>query len=57
MNHDSNIFDNPEEFMPERYLDDNGSLKDAIPDTVGLGHASFGAGRRYSTSYYTFTLV
>ena len=46
MNRDTNHFPDPEEFRPERYLNEAGELLESISDTHGQGHFSFGAGRR-----------
>lgn len=43
MLHDPNTFDNPFEFIPERYLDDDGNLDPSVPDSEMAG---FGFGRR-----------
>lgn len=50
MNRDPNFFPDYDVFRPERYLNAEGELNDIIPDTHGLGHLSFGAGKRYATS-------
>ena len=47
MHHDPKIFQDPDEFRPERYLNSEGGLSEAIPDTHQLGHMSFGTGRRF----------
>lgn len=46
MNHDPKCFPDHDVFRPERYLDDEGRLTDAIPNTHHLGHLTFGTGRR-----------
>ncbi|KIP04732.1 hypothetical protein PHLGIDRAFT_75427 [Phlebiopsis gigantea 11061_1 CR5-6] len=46
MNHDPAVFAGPDVFCPERYLDRNGHARYPVQDTMGFGHASFGAGRR-----------
>ncbi|KAF7790546.1 hypothetical protein EIP86_001502 [Pleurotus ostreatoroseus] len=45
-NRDTTYFSNPEEFRPERYLSPSGELSEAIPNTHGQGHLSFGSGKR-----------
>lgn len=45
MNHDPAVFPEPDEFRPERHLDESGNPKE-IPDTHGEGHLSYGTGRR-----------
>ena len=49
MNRDPDYFPDYDVFRPGRYLDAEGELNDLIPDTHGLGHLSFGAGKRYFT--------
>ena len=46
MNHDPTVFDAPETFRPERFLDATGVADVAPPDTHGMGHVTFGFGRR-----------
>ncbi|KAJ3521356.1 hypothetical protein NM688_g9026 [Phlebia brevispora] len=46
MNRDPVLFPDYDAFRPERFLDVDGQLTDLIPDTHGLGHLSFGAGKR-----------
>ena len=48
INHDPRYFPDHDEFRPERYIDVSGRLAEPIPDTHGLGHLSFGSGRRYA---------
>jgi cytochrome P450 len=43
MLHDPNTFDNPSDFIPERYLDADGNLDPSVPDSEMAG---FGFGRR-----------
>ena len=51
MNRNSSYFPDYDEFRPERYLTESGSLAtESIADTHGQGHFSFGAGRRYATA-------
>lgn len=47
INRDPSIYSEPEAFLPERHLDSSGHLAEATPNTRGLGHVSFGMGRRY----------
>ncbi len=46
MHRDEKYFPDPDEFRPERYLDEAGELCDPIPDTHGQGHLTYGSGRR-----------
>ena len=53
--HDPDVFDDPQEFQPERYLKD-GKLD---PDVRGPESAAFGFGRRSVNITYspTYTLI
>ena len=45
---DPNVYTEPQEFRPERFLNASGQLNDnAYPETHQLGHVTFGFGRRY----------
>lgn len=47
MNQDPNIFPDFDVFRPERYLDkDDPLINKLLEDTRGVGHFSFGGGRR-----------
>ncbi|TFK67279.1 cytochrome P450 [Pluteus cervinus] len=46
IHHDPNIFPDPHEFRPERFLDPTGTIDVDIPGTRNQGHAAFGFGRR-----------
>ena len=46
MNHDPEIFPDFDNFRPERFLDESGKIDIAPPDTHGMGHVTFGFGRR-----------
>ena len=48
MNHDPEIFPDFDNFRPERFLDESGKIDIAPPDTHGMGHVTFGFGRRYA---------
>ncbi|EJD00110.1 cytochrome P450 [Fomitiporia mediterranea MF3/22] len=49
---DPALYTDPEEFIPERFLDETGT-KPVIPgDTHSLGHSSFGFGRRTCVGVY-----
>ncbi|KAF8970727.1 cytochrome P450 [Flammula alnicola] len=43
---DPQVYSDPEDFRPERHLDDTGSVDISPPDMHSLGHTSFGFGRR-----------
>ena len=47
MNRDPKYFPDYDAFRPERFLGPDGALTDLVPDTHGLGHLTFGSGRRY----------
>lgn len=47
MNQDPDTFENPYDFQPERYLnEDDPLIAKVMQDTRGFGHWSFGRGRR-----------
>ncbi|KAF5343042.1 hypothetical protein D9758_011166 [Tetrapyrgos nigripes] len=46
MNHDPTIFLDHDEFRPERFLDETGTVNVTPADTRNQGHVSFGFGRR-----------
>ncbi|KAF5326711.1 hypothetical protein D9619_004271 [Psilocybe cf. subviscida] len=46
INRDPSIYNNPEEFIPERHLDDEGVNDVSPPEMHSLGHSTFGFGRR-----------
>ncbi|KAG7087817.1 hypothetical protein E1B28_013757 [Marasmius oreades] len=47
MNHDENVWGyDAEDFRPERHLDEDGKLKQALPDTHEESHVTYGYGRR-----------
>lgn len=46
MNRDPDVFPSPEDFIPERFLDETGVFDVIPPDTHGMGHVNFGFGRR-----------
>ncbi|KAH8101906.1 cytochrome P450 [Cristinia sonorae] len=43
---DPALYANPEDFIPERHLDETETVDVSPPDMHGLGHSSFGFGRR-----------
>ena len=43
INNNPNIFSNPKEFMPERWLDDDGKFRTSLKDQI----ITFGRGKRY----------
>ncbi|OSX64673.1 hypothetical protein POSPLADRAFT_1044160 [Postia placenta MAD-698-R-SB12] len=43
---DPDVFPSPEDFIPERFLDETGVFDVIPPDTHGMGHVNFGFGRR-----------
>lgn len=48
MHRDPEIYgSNADQFVPERYLDDNGTLSEPLLHTKDEGHLTFGFGRRY----------
>ncbi len=46
MNRDPEIFPDYDEFRPERFLDESGTVEVIPPDTHMQGHVTFGFGRR-----------
>ncbi|TCD61907.1 hypothetical protein EIP91_007721 [Steccherinum ochraceum] len=46
MNHDSEVYGDPENFRPERFLDEEEQNESVPPFTHGEGHTIFGYGRR-----------
>jgi cytochrome P450 len=46
MNRDSTIYPDYDEFRPERFLDETGTVDVIPPDTHEQGHVTFGFGRR-----------
>ena len=47
MNHDPDVYPDPDVFRPERFLDSTGTADVSPPDTHGLGHVSYGFGKRW----------
>ncbi|KAI0698160.1 cytochrome P450 [Cytidiella melzeri] len=43
---DPEVYTNPEDFRPERFLDELGQVEISFPDTHQMGHVSYGFGRR-----------
>ncbi|KAJ2932193.1 hypothetical protein H1R20_g4888, partial [Candolleomyces eurysporus] len=50
MMHDPSVFDKPFDFIPERYLTDDGKIDMSVPDA---NTAAFGFGRRHMTAGHT----
>ncbi|KAH8091806.1 cytochrome P450 [Cristinia sonorae] len=46
MNHDSNVHGDPENFRPERFLDETETTENIPINTHGEGHTAYGYGRR-----------
>ncbi|KAK7446324.1 hypothetical protein VKT23_014530 [Stygiomarasmius scandens] len=46
MNRDQKIYPDFEEFRPERFLDDTETIDTVPPNTLSLGHVSYGFGKR-----------
>ena len=46
MNRDPTIFPDFDNFRPERFLDETGTVDIAPPDTHEMGHVTFGFGKR-----------
>ncbi|ESK89478.1 cytochrome p450 [Moniliophthora roreri MCA 2997] len=65
MNHDMMTYGpNPDEFRPERFLNDDGTHKESPPDTKDEGHYTFGFGHRIcpgrhlaTNALFTFAIV
>ena len=52
MNHEKETFgDKPDEFRPERHLNEDGTHKRPPPDTQNQGHYTFGFGTRFAKSH------
>ena len=56
MSRDPSIYPDYETFRPERFLDSSGNFKAAPPDTHGMGHMSYGFGKRYVFEHNIITL-
>ncbi|KAL0579343.1 hypothetical protein V5O48_002676 [Marasmius crinis-equi] len=53
LNHDPNVWGpDPDDFRPERHLDETGQLKKPLPDTHEESHVTFGFGRRVCVGKY-----
>ncbi|ESK84360.1 cytochrome p450 [Moniliophthora roreri MCA 2997] len=65
MNHDEEVYGpKPDEFRPERFLNEDGTHKPSPPDTKDEGHHTFGFGRRICSgrhvafnTLFTFAIV
>ncbi|EEB95435.1 hypothetical protein MPER_05599, partial [Moniliophthora perniciosa FA553] len=65
MNHDVGTYGpNPDDFKPERFLNEDSTHKESPPDTKDEGHYSFGFGRRIcpgrhlaTNALFTFAIV
>ncbi|KDR82192.1 hypothetical protein GALMADRAFT_276748 [Galerina marginata CBS 339.88] len=51
IHHDENVYPNPDEFRPERYLEADGVTPISFPNTKDHGHLTYGLGRRSCIGY------
>lgn len=51
MQRDPALYPDPEDFRPERFLDENGKLRPPMADTHGQDHVTFGFGKRFEFVY------
>jgi len=53
INRDPAVFPDFDSFRPDRFLDKSGNIDpEAVPDTHGMGHVTFGFGRRICAGYH-----